>query len=277
MSYETILVYLDKTASTYQRIKIAADIALANDARLVGASMIGVSTSRFEQENSVHQDPVQDIHIKFLKERAARVLADFESTVQKIGVPLLEGRVVDGDASSGITLQSRYCDLTIIGQTNLNDSSQDVGPDFPEYVVLNAGRPVLIVPYAGEFANVGEKVLISWDASREATRAVNDAIPLLKRAEVVQVAVFNADVNLFSDQPGHDIALHLARHGVKVEVLENVQTRDVGRALLSLITDLSSDLLVMGCYGHSRFRERLMGGVTRTILENMTIPVLMSH
>jgi len=277
MRYETILVYLDKSARTDERLKIAAHMALLNNAHLVGASMIGISTDSFVRENSVHQDPEIGNHIKFLRERATRVLAEFEATVRKIGVPLFEGRVVDGDADFGVTLQARYCDLTVIGQTNMNEPSDEVGPDFPEYVILNAGRPVLIVPCVGEFSSVGKRVLISWDASREATRAVNDAIPLLKCADVVQVAIFNADTKPFGDQPGHDIALYLARHGIKVEVLENMKVQDVGLALLSLVEDLSSDLLVMGAYGHSRLRERLLGGVTRTILENMTIPVLMSH
>lgn len=277
MSYETILVYLDKSARTDERIKIAAKIAIAHNAHLVGVSMIGISTAGFEEANTVHPDPATADHIKFLKDRAAQIVSNFQSAMQKQGVSLLEGRVVDGEASAGIALQARYCDLTVIGQTNSKDPSHDVGPDFPEYIVLNSGRPVLIIPTTGEFVSVGKKVLISWDASREATRAVNDAIPLLRCAEVVQVAIFNADSKPFSDQPGHDIALHLARHGIKVEVLENKNVRDVGRELLSLAADLSNDLLVMGAYGHSRFRERLLGGVTRTILENMTIPILMSH
>lgn len=277
MAYETILVHLDDTVRTNERIKIAASIALANNSHLVGASMIGVSTVSFEKENIAQQDPDTANHIKFLQERATQVLAEFEITALKMGLPFFEGRVIDGDTSYGIALQSRYCDLTIIGQTNFNEPSHNVDPDFPEYVVLNAGRPVLIVPCMGEFASVGKRVLISWDASREATRAVNDVIPLLKRAEIVQVACFNADAQPFGDQPGDDIALYLARHGIKVEVLQNMNVQNVAHALLSRAADLSSDLLVMGCYGHSRLRERLLGGATRTILENMTIPVLMSH
>jgi nucleotide-binding universal stress UspA family protein len=277
MSFETILVYLDKTVRTNERIKIAANIAVANNAHLVGTAMIGISTVGFEDKNTVHPDPKTTKHIKFLADRATQIVVNFESKAQRIGVPFLEGRVVDGDANTGVVLQARYSDLTVIGQTNTSEPSHEVKRDFPECVVLNSGRPVLIVPCVGEFENVGKKVLISWDASREATRAINDAIPLLKRAEIVQIAVFNANTKPFGDQPGHDIALYLARHGIKVEVLENINTQNVGRAILSLVTDLSSDLLVMGCYGHSRIREKLLGGVTRTILENMTIPVLMSH
>jgi nucleotide-binding universal stress UspA family protein len=276
-SYETILVYLDHTSRTDERVNIAANIALANNAHLVGVSMIGISTIGFEKADTVHPDPATISHIEFLQERAAQSIAKFEIAAQRIGVPFLEGRVVDGEANTGIALQARYCDLTIIGQVDSKVPEREVGHDFPEHVVLNSGRPVLIIPCKGKFASVGKNVLISWDASREATRAVSDAIPLLKRANIVQVAIFNAESKPFSDQPGHDIALYLARHGIKVEVLENMHVHNVGRALLSLATDLSNDLLVMGSYGHSRIRERLLGGVTRTILDNMTVPVLMSH
>ena len=277
MCYETILVHLDKTGRTHERIKIAANIAIANEAHLVGASMIGISTPNFENKNTVHPDNGIASHIDFLKERAAQLVVNFEKKAQQMGVPFVEGRAVDGEASMGIVLQSRYCDLTVIGQSSRLDPSPDVGFDFPEHIVLNSGRPVLIVPCVGEFGSVGKRVLISWDASREATRAINDAIPLLKRADIVQIAVFNAGAKPFGDQPGHDIALYLARHGITVEVLENRNVPNVGRAILSLVTELSSDLLVMGCYGHSRIREKLLGGVTRTVLENMIVPVLMSH
>ena len=151
-------------------------------------------------------------------------------------------------------------------------------PDFPEYVVLNAGRPVLVVPYAGQFEHIGKRVLVAWDAGVSATRAVVNAIPMLKRADIVEVAVFNAEDSgdAHGDIPGADIALYLARHRVKVDVIRQKTRIDVGNSLLSLAADLGSDMLVTGCYGHSRFREIMLGGVTRTMLESMTIPVLMS-
>ena len=152
-------------------------------------------------------------------------------------------------------------------------------PDFPEYVVINSGRPVLIVPYAGRFDTFGKRVLVAWDASISATRAVTAALPLLRRADAVEIVVFNADVqdDAHGEQPGADIALYLARHDVKVNVVRQNSKIDIGNALLSMTNDLNSDLMVMGGYGHSRFREILLGGVTRTVLESMTVPVLMAH
>jgi nucleotide-binding universal stress UspA family protein len=150
----------------------------------------------------------------------------------------------------------------------------------PERVTLASGRPILVVPYAGHFATLGQRVLVGWDASREATRAVGDAMPLLAAAEQVTVLAIDpqAGPGGHGELPGADISLHLARHGVKA-VIERTVSADVpiGDVLLSRAADLGADLLVMGAYGHSRARELLLGGATRTVLGSMTLPVLMSH
>jgi len=214
-----------------------------------------------------------------LGEKEGHAVSEFEPLVQKMGGASFEGRVVDGEASEGISLQARYCDLVLVGQADLDEPAPSVPPDFAQHVVMHSGRPVLIIPSKGEFADVGKRVLISWDASRGATRAVTDAIPLLQHADVVQVAVFNAEARTAAhgEEPGADLALYLARHGIKVEVLQQQTSREVGSAILSLATELGSDLIVMGGYGHSRFRQMLLGGVTRSVLAGMTIPVMMSH
>jgi nucleotide-binding universal stress UspA family protein len=155
-----------------------------------------------------------------------------------------------------------------------------VASDFAEELVLSAGRPVLLIPYAGHFPEVGRRVLVAWNAGREAARAVTDALPLLARASIVQVVAFDprkggAD---HGDIPGADIALLLARHGVKVSIAQQQSKEvDVGNQILSRAADMQSDLIVMGAYGHSRLRELVLGGVTRTLLDTMTVPVLMSH
>ena len=122
--------------------------------------------------------------------------------------------------------------------------------------------------------------MLAWDAGREAARAVSDAMPFLERAEQVTVMAVNPSSGEgdHGEEPGADIALHLARHGVKAEV-HQTESPDisVGDELLSRIADDGSDMLVMGAYGHTRLRELVLGGVTRSILEQMTVPVLMSH
>ena len=137
-----------------------------------------------------------------------------------------------------------------------------------------------MVPYVGTYPSVGNRVLVAWDASREAARAVADALPLLKDAGHVVALSANPDpgAGKHGELPGADIARHLARHGVRVDA-ERASSRDVSTAdlVLNRIADEDIDLLVMGAYGHARVREVWLGGVTRRLMESMTVPVFLSH
>ena len=279
MSYKTILVHVDESDRSKLRVDLAAQLALDQGAHLIGTAVTGVSRFIYQDGNISASDPNLTIHLNFLRERAEKAIAVFNQQVAQHGVTSFESAIANDEAGGGIGLQARYSDLVVIGQTNRDEPSPSVLPDFPEYLIMNSGRPALIIPYAGEFEHIGKRPLISWDASREATRAVTDAIPLLKKADLVQVAIFNTKSvpDAHGEQPGADIALYLARHGIKVEVSVHKTSTDIGNALLSLAHDFDSDMLVMGGYGHSRLREMIMGGVTRTILESMTVPVFMSH
>ena len=279
MGYKTILVHVDDSRHVDERIRIAARIAAAEGAHLIGAAMTGVSRFVYRHTDLNENDPNIAAHIELLREGARAALAAFEPRVKSLGVTSYEQRLIDDDAGSGLTLQASYSDLVVVGQTDPEEMSLAKMPELPAHVVMNAGRPVLIVPYAGHFDNLVGNVLIAWDGSTQATRAVTSAIPLLKRATIAKVVIFNADENpgIHGEQPGADIALYLARHNVNVEVLQKKTVLDIGNALLTLVADEAADLLVMGGYGHSRFREVLLGGATRTVLASMTVPVLMSH
>lgn len=279
MSYKTILVHVDESAHASERIKIAAAIAMTQDAHLIGTAMTGASRYLVQTRMLVELDPNLRTHLDFLRQRARRGLEDFEASAQKLGLPSFEKRLVDDEAGGGICLQARYADLIVIGQHDPNEISPVTMPDFAQYVVLNSGRPVLLVPYAGRFDTIGNRVLVAWNGSMEATRAITSAMPLLKRAPMVDVAVFNpnAEPLAHGPQPGADMGLYLARHGIRVNVLQRQTSQETGSALLALARELNSDLVIMGGYGHNRFREILLGGVTRTVLDEMTIPVLMSH
>ncbi|RJX31719.1 MAG: universal stress protein [Oxalobacter sp.] len=279
MPYKTILVHLDESKRAQERIKIASRIAMANNAHLLGVSMIGIATQMYEKTYLTERDPNLAKHIEFLRNRAMKAVLQFEETAKSTGVASYEGRVVDGEATEGLGLQARYCDLVVVGQSDPDEPAPSVPPDFAHHVVMQAGRPILIVPKQGEFATVGKRALISWDASRGAIRAVTDAIPLLQRAELVQIVVFNAEAKstMHGDEPGADLALYLARHGVQVEVMKPRTVKDIGASLLAIAKEASSDLIVMGGYGHSRIRQMLLGGVTRSVLSDMTVPVMMTH
>lgn len=279
MSYKTILVHVDESTRAGERIKIAAAIAMTQNAHLIGTAMTGASRYLVQAMMLADTDPNLRTHLDFLRKRAERGLDDFDNCVRRLGLPSFEKRLVDDEAGAGVCLQARYADLVVIGQNDPGELSPVVMPDFPQYVVLHSGRPVLLVPYAGQFDDIGKRVLVAWDASMSATRAVAGAIPLLKRAQVVEVVVFNPQLQpqAHGAQPGADLAVFLARHGIKIDVSLRQTDREIGDALLSLAADKDADLIIMGGYGHARFREILLGGATRTVLETMTVPVLMSH
>ncbi len=279
MAYKTILVHLDRKEKANNRIRIAANLAKVQDAYLIGAAMVGISTLSFREANIDQKDPALAAHLKFLTERAQGFVNDFNQEVQNLGVLAYEGRIVDEEAGYGISMQARYADLVVIGMTDYNDQSSTVQPDFPEFVLVHAGRPILLVPPKWEKEKVGSKVLISWNASKEVRRAVTDAIPLLQQAEVVDVAMFNVDSepDMHDEGAVRDLAVYLARHGVRVHILQPKQAKNVGQALLDIAAERGNDLLVLGGYGSTRFRQFLLGGVTRTILHESTLPVLMSH
>jgi len=224
---------------------------------------------------------IQAQQVQMARAQADSALDLFKERARLAGWGSVETVASSGDAFSALSLHARYNDLVVIGQHD-PDEDYTQWPDaaaFPELVAMGVGRPVLVVPYAGNFSKVGEHVLVAWDASREATRALTDALPLLKRARRVTVMAVNPEkAHRHGAEPGADIALFLARHGVKVEATaQSSGGLDVGNFLLSRIADLDVDLLVMGAYGHARLRELMLGGVTQTILSSMTVPVLFSH
>jgi nucleotide-binding universal stress UspA family protein len=169
-------------------------------------------------------------------------------------------------------------DLVIFGQA---------APDYrlptgfrPEDIIVGGGRPVLVVPYAGEFAVIGRRVLIAWDGTREASRALHDALPLIAKAEAVTVMTVHArEADLDKSRPSlHRVVRHLERHGIAARTEEAVRGDvPVADLLLSRAADLDVDLMVTGAYHHSQFREALLGGVSRDLLDHMTVPVLMAH
>jgi nucleotide-binding universal stress UspA family protein len=172
--------------------------------------------------------------------------------------------------------QARYVDLTLIGQAGPEPLS--LHSVSPEEVVLFSGRPTLIVPAVGRFEHLGRRTLVAWNASREAARAVGDAIPLLVNAEAVTVLSINPARGIDGKQQAIDLAHHLARHGIEAEATATVaEDTAVGEVLLARAADLGADLIVMGAYGHSRSRQLLLGGATRHVLQHTTVPVLMAH
>lgn len=277
MSYKTIAVWLDSRRSA------PADAAIAL------AQSFGAHLTALNYVDSTRLPPYIRAHLgeEVAREqlRRAEASADesgrgFEAIAQREGLASVEVRRLSGDPVSAISTSARYADLLVMGQPDPETVDGPDERDFPDRAILASGRPTLMIPYAGSFPTVGSHAVVAWNATRESTRAVVDALPLLQRAKKVTIIVGDAKPGAggHGESPGADIALYLARHGLSVDVSqEQTAGIDVGSLLLSRIADLGADLLVMGAYGHSRLRELVLGGVTRTILTEMTVPVLMSH
>lgn len=274
MSYKTILVHVNSDSRSKVRIELAIALAQRFDAHLVGFNLQPV----LQLPLYVAADPLIIEHqVQAEAKEMAAAAALFQTATAPSGLAGIEWRAYANATVDAILQQARYADLLVLGQRDPSETWA-VAPDFADNVLLAAGRPVIVVPYAGAFNDIGKRVLVAWNGTREAARAVTDAIPLLQEASQVQVLTVNAHATAQSEIAGADIGLYLSRHGVRVQVTSHEAISiDVGNELLSRAADFSADLLVMGAYGHSRARELVMGGATRTIIDSMTVPALMSH
>ncbi|MGH8722996.1 MAG: universal stress protein, partial [Burkholderiales bacterium] len=278
--YKSILVHVDRSKACRARIDAAIALALQHEAHLTGLYLIVEPTGANFVRGYLPPEILSAATAQ-AEERAKSKLAEFSAAAERnqLTFDTRIDRGFDVDLAEIFTLHARYADLAVVGQNDPDEPSPSSGR-LPEQVVLACGRPVLLIPYIGAGKTLGQRVVVGWDASREAARAVRDALPILTQASSVNLVSVNPRPADFGhgEVPGADVALYLARHGVKVEV-QRIATRDldVGNALLSHVAGEAADLLVMGGYGHSRLREIMLGGATRTILHDMTVPVLMAH
>jgi nucleotide-binding universal stress UspA family protein len=277
MPYKTILVHADLSVHAPARIRLAAALAQSANAHLIGAAMTGISRFVYPRSPGDLARTVIAAYADSLCQRANRALDQFEAEAGAAGACSWERRLVADDPEGGLVSLSRFCDLLVLSQTDPASAVTGAVRDLPAYVMLNAPRPVLMVPYAGDYTRLDGNALVGWNGSSEAARAVSNALPLLRRAARVVVAHFDAGEQGELPAQSPDLLAWLARHGVVAELHEQRAGNDTGEALLSLAANQQSNLIVMGGYGHTRFRELMLGGMTRTMLEKMTRPVLMSH
>lgn len=281
MALKDILVHLDETAASPARLRLAAELARRNGAHLVGLFvvdvMLPVLAASDASSGAVLAEMIDRMRNDALAE-AAKVEAAFNETIRREGLSG-EWRLAEGSGAELVSLHARYADLTVLGQASPDDGLP-TATAILSAALFDSGRPVLVVPYAGDFATIGTRVLIGWNASAQAARAANDAIPVIAPGAKVIVSSVNPrrGIDGHGEEPGADIARHLARHGLAVEVEHTVAPEvGAGDLLLNRASEISADLIVMGAYGHSRLRETILGGVTRTLMKQMTAPVLMAH
>lgn len=278
MALKDLLVHIDSSPSCPARLDLAIDLAQSNDAHLTGIYVIGLAPIHQFAEADLGPELIE-AHDHYIRQAAEDTARMFSEHVDRAGL-VAEWRCVEGNVSDVVALNARYADFAILGQRNTERLDPGTAPELPGIIILDVGRPVLIVPHQGSFDAIGKRVLVAWNASRGAARAVNDALPILQGADEVLILAVNplSGITGHGEIPGADIALHLSRHGVKAEAQEiDVEKGGIGDMLLSRAADFSADLLVTGAFGHSRLRELVLGGVTRYLLGHMTIPLLMSR
>jgi nucleotide-binding universal stress UspA family protein len=213
------------------------------------------------------------------RERAESVAAAFDEATRRAGVSAETRRIEAGigDVPTQFAHIARRFDLSVMGQVE-GDRDHPTTNIVIEATLFESGRPVLIVPFIQKDRLKLDHVMVCWDGSRAAARAVADAMPFLTRSGKASIVIADTQSAKSADLPGADIATHLARHGVNVTIERiPVGKIDVSNTILSYAADTYPDLIVMGGYGHSRLREFILGGTTRGMLASMTKPTLMSH
>jgi len=277
MTVKDIFVHVDAAKGNDARVEAAIELANQHGAMLTGVYVVSRPVVPAYAEVQISEDVLR-AQASALREAAEKAQEGFLN-IAKSKVHDAEWRCYEGVADSVLTSEARTADVLIVGQHDPDEDIFPGGRDMPDHVILSAGRPVLVIPYTYQGEKIGNRILIAWDGSSRATRAVHDAMPFLKLAEQVTIMVANPDgENRIGVEPGARITEHLKRHGVKATA-DHVINTDVkpGELLLSRAADMGADMIVSGAYGHSRWKELILGGVTDHLLDHMPVPILMSH
>ena len=280
MNYRSLLVYLDNTPACETRSRLAMQLARERDCHLVGLAPTGLIESPPTRAAETAMAESAGLAWDLLRDQAEKATQLFRDQCQAAGVTSFEVVVDEGSQCSSIVEHAHCSDLTLVSQSVPGEPGFRREQEMVEEIILYSPRPTLVVPHAGRFAHVGKRVLVAWDDSREAARAVADALPLLVQADLVEVVQWNEPGQAVSTktQPRLEAFRRwLMWHGVAANVHVETTAVDIASAIRSRAADSRADLVVMGAYGHARWAERVMGGATRGLLASMTVPVLMSH
>jgi nucleotide-binding universal stress UspA family protein len=278
MSFKDILVHVDATAASRTRIRLAIKLARRFEARLSGFHVIPEpAVPPYFKPSAVER--IARIYAQNAHAAAKRAEALFADEIGDSGAAT-GWECVEGDLADMIAERARFADLLLLGQFDTENPPAIYAFLLPAKVVFGTATPILVVPNAGSFAEVGRHALVTWDGSREAARAIRDALPLLETAERVSLLAIDPLRQGHMHEGPHTSALlaYLGRHGVRAEEMEIPSGRHrVAGDLLQRAAAIGADLLVMGAYGHSPIWEFVMGGTTQDLLERAAIPVLMSR
>jgi nucleotide-binding universal stress UspA family protein len=276
MAFKTMLVHVDTGRSAAARLKLSADLAARSAAHITGLYVRRPFQAPAFSDAGPAMDSLYRTYENAAKADEALATAAFRDFIGGTSLSS-EWRVTDGLAEEIVAAHARYADLLIVGQSEPDDATTTPS-DLAETVVIASERPVLIVPHIGVTKPPGKTVLLCWNGTREAARAATGALPILKQADKVVILLIDPRNDGDPEGPGGRVATWLARHGVKAVVKRDTAgDSDVGGVILSRAADQDADLVVMGLYGHSRMREWVLGGASRTLLASMTVPLLVAH
>jgi len=275
MAYKDILVYADATKGAEAALAAAITLATAHAAHVTALHVTPPPFASAELGPGAMTEM-----IRWQQERERDAVRVAETAViaarQRTEAPV-EWRLASGDVVPTLASHACYADLVIVARGGADDDPMTAG-HLAGTVVMSAGRPVLVVPNASVSEAIGERVLVAWNGSREASRAIHDALPILERAKSVTVLEVSRAADASSRVAGADIARHLARHGVAVSAETAIAgATAAGGVIRRRIADIGADLVIAGAYGHTRLREFVFGGVTRELLTAAGVPVLVSH
>jgi nucleotide-binding universal stress UspA family protein len=277
MTYKTILVHCGTGPTSTNRLEVTLGLAKSFDAHVIGVYVRPIFEAPIFTDNSAGMDALYEAHFAMVKadEIAASIL--FKDAIIS-ETRSSEWIAVDGRVDEAILDETRQADLVIVGQPEPTSMPLGMRSDLPEYVALSSGRPVLVVPYISVTKTPGQRAMLCWNGSREATLAATRALPILERAADVTLLVIGSEGDTKQAESAGRIGKWLARHDVKVTVQRDTAgNSDIGSVILSRAADFDIDLIVMGIYGHSRLREIVLGGASRTLLASMTVPLLIAH
>jgi nucleotide-binding universal stress UspA family protein len=280
MSYRTITVSIKSLQNAERLCKFAAMVARKFNAHLIGVHTVGtmdvytdlMAATTVPQMTAFHEDQKRvSTQIKEIFENVTRA-EDFVSEWREVDLAY-------ENSEGGVLPDWLSADLVIIGQSNPKNDRPDQR-SLVERAVRGSGRPVLVMPYMGEFEDVGTNILLGWSGTRESTRAAHDAMPLIQAAKETKIFWVGKEGGKYNkiEQTARDIAVALDRHGANVSILHtDNSTLSIGDELLNEATNSGSDLIVTGGFGHSRMYDFVMGAATTHLLQYMTVPVLLSH
>lgn len=279
MSYRTVLVHLDGDARCSSRVAVALQMAASQGAHLIGLAATGTLALPVVVENDLRGWPDIVGRVRQQQRERAQGWADqFKAQAAASGLVSFEAMLCEEEVEAAMVRQGRLSDLLVVSQSDARDGGSTVGADFPQRVFMQTGRPMLLLPRTGAVTALGRTVLAAWSGTRESARALADALPLLTAADKVCVLCLDrADEAEVSRLQLNDLRHWLQRHGVTAECVQISTTEDFGDTLLLRAAGYGADLIVMGGFGHPRWAEMVLGGVTRTVLDAAVLPVLISH